>query len=93
MLVAFYDSLHGIAETLDSYTDQWPTTDVNAWNGLMHQMRSSLGLGENAIKVFCAEKPFNEASPASGTMLNQYQRAMSGAEKAFNAHLTRHGVS
>lgn len=92
-LVAFYDSLQGITETLDSYISQWPTTDVNAWNGLMHQVRNSLGLGEKAIAVFCAEKPFNDASPASGTMLHQYQRAMSGAERAFKAHLARHGVS
>jgi hypothetical protein len=93
LLVAFYDSLHGITETLDSYINQWPTTDVNAWNALMHQVRNSLVLGEKAINVFCADKPFNEASPASGTMLNQYQRATSGAEKALKAHLARHGVS
>lgn len=91
LLVAFYDSLYGIAETLDSYIAQWPTTDVNAWNGLMHQVRNSLSLGEKAIEVFSVDKPFNDASPASGTMLNQYQRAMSGADKAFEAHLSRHG--
>jgi hypothetical protein len=93
LLVVFYDALQGITDTLDSYIGQWPTTDVNAWNSLMHQARSSLGLGEKVVKVFCADKPFNEASPASGTMLNQYQRAMSGAEKALNAHLARHGIS
>jgi hypothetical protein len=93
LLVAFYDSLQGIADTLDGYIDQWPTTDVNAWNGLMHQARTSLELGERAVKVFCPDKPFNDAGPASGTMLDQYQRAMAGAEKAFNAHLARHGIS
>lgn len=93
LLVAFYDSLQGIADTLDSYIDRWPTTDVNAWNGLMHQARNSLSLGEKAVKVFCADKPFNEASPASGTMLSQYQRATGGAESALKAHLKRHGVS
>ena len=93
LLVAFYDSLQGIADTLDSYIDRWPTTDVNAWNGLMHQAQNSLSLGEEAIKVFCADEPSNEASPASGPMLDQYQRALSGAEKALKAHLARHGVS
>jgi hypothetical protein len=93
LLVAFYDSLQGITDTLDSYLDRWPATDVNAWNGLMHQVRNSLGLGERAINVFCADSPFNEASPASGTMLNQCQRAMTGAQSALKAHLARHGVS
>jgi hypothetical protein len=92
LLVAFYDSLQGVTDTLDSYIDQWPTTDVNAWNGLMHQVRNSLDLGEKAISVFCADKPFNEAAPASGTMLSQYQRARSGAKKALDAHIARHTV-
>jgi hypothetical protein len=90
LLVAFYDSLQGVTDTLDSYIDQWPTTDVNAWNGLMHQVRNSLALGEKAIRVFCAEKPFNEAAPASGTMLNQYQRVASAMQKALDAHIARH---
>ena len=59
----------------------------------MQQVRNSLSLGEKAVRVFGADKPFNEAGPASGTALDQYQRAMSGAEKALNAHLARHGVS
>ena len=62
LLVAFYDSLQGVTDTLDSYIDRWSTTDVNAWNGIMHQVQNSLALGEKAIKVFCAEKPFNEAA-------------------------------
>ena len=93
LLVEFYDLLQGITDTLHSYIDRWPTTDVNAWNGLTHQIRNSLVLGEKAVQVFCLDAPFNEASPASGSILNQYQRTMSGAEKAFKAHLSRHGVS
>lgn len=93
LLVAFYDSLQGITDTLDSYIDKWPATDVNAWNGLMHETRNSLSLGEKAVNVYCPNKPFNEASPASGTMLNQCQRAMTGAQSALKAHLARHGVS
>jgi hypothetical protein len=90
LLVAFYDSLQGVTDTLDDYIARWPTTDVNAWNGLMHQARNSLALGEKAIRVFCAEKPFNEAAPASGTMLNQYQRVTSAMKKALDAHIARH---
>ena len=63
LLVAFYDSLQGITDTLDSYIDQWPTTDVNAWNGLMHQVRNGLGLGEKAIKVFCAGQAVQRSEP------------------------------
>jgi hypothetical protein len=40
--------------------------------------------------LFCAEKPFNEAAPASGTMLNQYQRVASAMQKALDAHIARH---
>ena len=92
LLVAFYDSLQGVTDTLDSYIDRWSTTDVNAWNGIMHQVQNSLALGEKAIKVFCAEKPFNEAAPASDTMLNQYQRVAAGAQRALDAHIARYSV-
>ncbi|WP_354082167.1 hypothetical protein [Bradyrhizobium sp. S3.3.6] len=85
LLVAFYDSLQGVTDTIDSYIDQWPTTDVNAWNGLMQQVRNSLILGEKAISVFCA-------APASGTMLSQYERVTSGMKKALGAHIARHSA-
>ena len=50
-----------------------------------------LGFGEKATKVFAANKPFNEAGPASDTILNLYQRAMAGAEKALDAHFVGKG--
>jgi hypothetical protein len=93
LLVEFYDSLQEISDTVDSWIDTQPTTDVNAWNVLMHKVRNNLSIGEKAVQRFCLDRPFNEASPAAGTLLQQSEREISGAKAAMSAHLARHGVS
>jgi hypothetical protein len=93
LLVEFYDSLQGIDEAIDSYIGKWPTTDVNAWSGLIRQVQDSLNIGEKAIRRFCPNTPFIAASPSSGTLLSQVEHAIAGAQGAMKAHLARHGVS
>jgi hypothetical protein len=93
LLVEFYDSLQGISDVIDSYIDKWQTTDVNAWNGLMHQVQNSLNIGERAIRRFCPDGPFYPGTPAAGTFLTHAERAIAGAQAALKAHLARHSVS
>jgi hypothetical protein len=93
LLVEFYDSLQGIDDVIDSYVGRWPTTDVNAWSGLMRQVLSSLNIGEKAISRFCPDTPFIATSPVSGTLLSQAEHAIAGALGAMKARLARHGVS
>lgn len=89
----FYDSLQEISDILDDWADRQPTTDVNMWNALMHKVRNKLSIGAEAIGRFCPDREYDAASPASGTLLHQAERAMSSAETAMRAHLKRHGAS
>jgi predicted PurR-regulated permease PerM len=93
LLVEFYGSLQEISDTIDSLSTNEATTIFNAWNVLMHKARNNLSIGENAVLKFCPDRPFNVASPAAGTLLNQSKRAIAGAHAAMSAHLARHGVS
>jgi hypothetical protein len=92
LLVDFYDSLQEISDILESWAGGQATTDVNAWNVLMHKVRNNLSLGEKAIQRFCPNRQFSPDSPASGTLLDQSRRVLSSAEAAFKAHMARHGA-
>jgi hypothetical protein len=92
-LVKFYDSLQEISDILDSWAGGQATTDVNAWNVLMHKVRNNLTIGEEAIRRFCPDRQYDAASPASGTLLHQSERAITAAQAALAAHLKRHGAS
>jgi hypothetical protein len=92
LLVDFYDSLQEISDILESWSGGQATTDVNAWNLLMHKVRNNLRLGEKAIQRFCPDREFSPDSPAAGTLLEQSRRELSNAEAAFSAHMARHGA-
>jgi hypothetical protein len=63
-LVKFYDSLQEISDILNSWAGGQATTDVNAWNVLMHKVRNNLTIGEEAIRRFCPDRQYDAASPA-----------------------------
>jgi hypothetical protein len=92
-LIAFYDSLHEIGDILDSWADSQAPANVNAWNLLMHKVRNNLTVGKNAIRRFCPDSPYSAAMPAAGTLLQEAEREISGAQTALATHLKRRGVS
>jgi hypothetical protein len=93
LLVRFYDSVQAISDILDDYAvGEW-LKDANAWLGLVHATKNSLSIGEQAVRRFCPEQRYNEAVPASGTLLDQSARAIGLFERTLAAHLKRHGAS
>jgi hypothetical protein len=92
-LIEFYDSLQGIAETVNGWIDSQSMEDVNGWNVLMQSVQHNLTLGQIAVQRFCPDKPFSPIMPASGTLFERAERSKSGAQQALKAHLARHGVA
>jgi nucleoside phosphorylase len=93
LLVNFYDSLQEITDIVNNFIDNQTIADVNAWNVLMQKVQHNLGVGQKAVQKFCPEIPYDAIVPAAGTLLYQSERAISGAQSALAAHLSRHGVS
>ena len=93
LLVKFYDSLQEITDIVNSWVDSQTTADVNAWNFLMQKVQHNLSIGQRAVENFCPEIQYDATIPAAGTLLDRSQRAISGAQAAMAAHLSRHGVS
>src|ERR1700730_16615035 len=94
LLVDFYDSLQEIRDIVNSWVDnQTNTADFNAWNVLMQKVQHNLSIGQSAVQKFCPESQHDATMPAAGTLLHQSERAISGAQSALAAHLSRQGVS
>jgi len=64
-LINFYDSVHGIAETINTWIETKTPQDVNSWNVLMQTVDNSLKVGEIAVQRFCPERWLSPIAPAS----------------------------
>lgn len=93
LLINFYDSLQEITDMVNGWVDNQTTADVNAWNVLMQKLQHNLSIGQRAVQKLCPENQYDATMPAAGTLLHQSERAISGAQAALAAHLSRHGVS
>jgi len=89
-LIDFYDSVHGIAETIEAWIETKTPQEVNAWNVLMQAVRDSLRLGEIAVRRFCPDRQLSPLLPASGTLMQNIERSDSMVQTALTAHLARH---
>ena len=89
LLVEFYDSLHGITETINSWIGNQSVTDVNSWNVLIQMVQNSLLVGQKAVQRFCPERQYSPIMPSAGTLLQRSERAISGVRQALSAHSSR----
>ena len=88
-LINFYDSVHGIAETINTWIETKTPQDVNSWNVLMQTVDNSLKVGEIAVQRFCPERWLSPIAPASGTLIQNIERTNPMVQKALAAHLSR----
>lgn len=89
-LIDFYDSVHGIAETIEAWIETRAPQEVSAWNVLMQAVHDSLRLGEIAVRRFCPDRQLSPLLPASGTLTQNIERSESMVQAALSAHLARH---
>lgn len=88
-LIDFYDSLQGVAETIDGWTATAVPQEVNSWNMLMQSVCGGLRLAALAVERFCPDRQFDPILPASGTLIQRIAQATDGATRALQAHLER----
>jgi hypothetical protein len=88
-LIDFYDSVHGVAETIEAWIASKTPQDVNSWNVLMQSARNSLRLGEIAVRRFCPDRELSPLLPASGTLLENIARTNGMTQRALEIHLER----
>jgi hypothetical protein len=88
-LTDFYDSVHGIAETIENWLETKTRQEINTWNVLMQSVRDSLRLGAVAVESFCPDRQLSPLMPASGTLMQNIVRSSDGTQQALNAHLAR----
>lgn len=89
LLVEFYDSLRGVAETINELVGVHPLDDYNAWNIVLHKTTHNLELAKAAITRFCPNREYDPAIPAAGTLLSQVERALSQMAQARAAFWER----
>jgi len=92
-LINFYDSVHGISETLNKWIETMQPQEVNAWNGLMQTVQNNLSVGEIAVRRFCPDRQLSPIMPSSGTLIQNIERTASIMQQALDAHMSRHGAS
>lgn len=92
LLINFYDSVHGIAETINKWIETKTPQEVNSWNVLMQTVQNSLSVGELAVRQFCPDMQLSPIMPASGTLIQNIERTRSITQQALAAHLSRHGA-
>ena len=88
-LINFYDSVHGIAEMIDTWIETKTPQEVNSWNVLMQTVHNSLNVGEIAVRRLCPERQLSPIMPASGTLIQNIERTCSMVQTALTAHLSR----
>jgi hypothetical protein len=90
LLSEFYNSVQGIAESLE----QWhaleePLDNYNIWNVLMQRVQHSIRLGQAAVQRFCPDRLYDEIVPVAGTLLVRSQRSLSIADSALKTFQDR----
>jgi len=93
LLINFYDSLQEITDIVNSLVDNQTVADFNVWNVLMQKVQHNLNVGRRAVQTFCPERQYDATIPAAGTLFQESERAISEAQVALGAHLSRQGVS
>jgi hypothetical protein len=88
-LINFYDSVHGIAETIDKWIGTKQPQEVSAWNVLMQSVQNSLSIGAIAVTQFCPDRQLSPIAPASDTLLQNIEHTASLMRRALDAHMAR----
>lgn len=84
LLAEFYNSVQGIADTLEHWHAlEEPLDNYNIWNVLMQRVAHSLRLGQAAVQRFCPDRLYNELTPAAGTLIERSQRSVSIVDNAL----------
>ena len=88
-LIAFYDSLHSLAEMVNGWWEREGQLPVNIFNGILHSADESLKLAVSCVKKFELERLYPPPNEAVGTISSRIERALSTTAKFREQHILR----
>jgi hypothetical protein len=88
-LIAFYDSLHSIAEFVNAWWKREGQLPANIFNVILHNADESLKLALICVEKFELERLYPPKSEAIGTISSRIERSLSSAAKAREQHIAR----
>jgi hypothetical protein len=88
-LIAFYDSLHSLAEFVNGWWAREGQLPVNIFNMIMHNAGESLTLALVCVEKFELERLYPQRNEAVGTISSRIERSLSFAAKAGDQHIAR----
>lgn len=88
-LIAFYDSLHSLAEFVNNWWEREGQLPVNIFNMILHNADDSLRLALVCIDKFSLETLYPPRYAAHGTLTSRIERSLSSAAKARELHIAR----
>jgi len=86
-LIAFYDSLHSLAQFVTDWWGREGQLPVNIFNMIMHRAAESLKLALVCVDKFELDRRY--PAQASGTISSRIERSTSTAAKARDHHIAR----
>ncbi len=88
-LIAYYDSLHSLADYVNDWWEREGQLPTNIFNSLLHQVNKSLRLALVCIKRFEIEKYFPPPYEAWGTITSRIEVSMKVEADARTHHIAR----
>ena len=88
-LIAFYDSLHSLAEFVNGWWEREGQLPVNIFNMILHSAGESLTLALVCVEKFRLEQLYPPQLEALGTISSRIERSLSAAAKAREQHIAR----
>ena len=88
-LIAYYDSLHSLADCVNDWWERDGQLPVNIFNGFLHLADKSLELGLICVARFEVEKLCPPPYEAWGTISSRIERSRASAANARKRHIAR----
>jgi hypothetical protein len=88
-LIAFYDSLHSLAELVNGWWEREGQLPVNVFNSILHSADESLKLAQVCVEKFELDRLYPPRNEALGTISSRIERSLSSAAKAHEQHIMR----
>jgi hypothetical protein len=88
-LIAFYDSLHSLAEFVNGWWAREGQLPANIFNMIMHNAGESLKLALVCVEKFELERLYPPRNEAVGTISSRIEQSFSFAAKALEQHIVR----
>jgi hypothetical protein len=89
-LMAFYDSLHALADFVNGWWEREGQLPVNIFNSILHYADRSLRLGLICVAQLEVEKVCPPPYEAWGTISSRIQRSLTAAAGALKQHIARY---